>query len=460
MLIEENRDEISKFLFRVKQITQTIEWSTSKNSAENLKYFPTTESILQCSQRRNLMRKVVIVDYLRSPFSRSRPREPEKDKFNPLRMDHVAAMLIEKIIERTGVNPSEISEVVAACAFGVWEQWTYGGRSITMLAKLPVEVPAIFVDRQCGSSMSAIHLGAMEIMTGNADLVIASGMEHLTHVPMGAENQWINPPMDLVEKEEYRKYEMETGFVMGLTAERLFKEGAEKHGLTKEDLDRWSLRSHESATKAQQKGFFDGEIMPITVTYPDGTTETIDKDLSVRSDTSLEKIQNLPPAFMEGGVISAGNSSPLNAGASCVMLASEEKTKSLGLSPLGTIKSMGWAAVHPAVMGKGPVSASETALKRAGLNVKDIDFWEVNEAFAIVTLWCIKELGIDPEKVNVKGGAIAIGHPLGATGARLVGTMSRILEVEGGRYGLATACIGGGQGVATIIEKERYDSCI
>jgi acetyl-CoA C-acetyltransferase len=399
------------------------------------------------------MRKAVIVDYLRSPFSRSRPQEPEKDKFNPLRMDHVAAMLIENIIKRAGVNPSEINEVLAASALGVWEQWTYGGRSIVMLAKLPVEVPAAFVDRQCGSSMTATHFGAMEIMTGNSDLVIACGMEHLTHVPMG-DNPHIDPPMTLVEKEEYKMYEMETGFFMGLTAEKLFKEAAEKHGLTKEDLDKWSLRSHQLAAKAQQEGFFKGEIMPMTVTYPDGTTETIDKDLSVRSDTTLEKIQSLPPAFKPGGVITAGNSSPLNAGASCVMLASEEKAKSLGLTPLGTIKSMGWAGVHPSVMGKGPVPASKIALKRAGLEVKDIDVWEINEAFAIVTLWCIKELGIDPEKVNRKGGAIAIGHPLGATGARLVGTVSRILDVEGGRYGLATACTGGGQGVATIIEKE------
>ena len=401
------------------------------------------------------MRKVVIVDYLRSAFSRSRPREPEKDKFNPIRADHLAAMLIEKIVERTGVNPSEINESVVASAFGVWEQWTYGGRSVALLAKLPVDVPAVFIDRQCGSSMSAIHLGAMEIMTGNSDLVLASGMEHLTRVPMGTDNGWISPPFDLAEKEEYKKYDMETGFVMGLTAEKLFKEGAEKYGLTKEDMDRWSLRSHQLATKAQQEGFFKGEIMPITVTYPDGTAETVDTDLSVRSDCVLEKLQSLPPAFAKEGVITAGNSSPLNAGASCVMLASEEKAKSLGLTPLGTIKSMGWAGVHPAVMGKGPVPASKMALKHAGLNVKDIDFWEINEAFAIVTLWCIKELGIDPEKVNAKGGALAIGHPLGATGARLVGTLSRILELEGGRYGLATACIGGGQGVATIIEKEK-----
>lgn len=399
------------------------------------------------------MRKVVIVDYLRSPFSRSRPREPERDKFYPIRADQIAAILIQKVIERTGINPYEIDELIAACALGVGEQWTLGGRYLVMLAKLPVEVPSFFVDRQCGSSMTAIHLGAMEIMTGNSDLVIVTGMEHMTRVPMG-ENPWIVHKTDLVDKEEYKMYEMETGFVMGLTAEKLFEEASKKYGITKEDMDRWALRSHQLAVKAQDEGFFKGEILPITVTYPDGTTETVDRDLSVRRDTSLEKIQRLPPAFKEGGVITAGNSSPLNAGVACMMLASEEKAKSLGLEPLATIKSIGWAGVHPAVMGKGPVPASKRALKKAGMSVEDIDFWEINEAFAIATLWCIKELGVDPDKVNVKGGAIAIGHPLGATGARLVGTLARILEAEGGRYGLATACVGGGQGVATIIEKE------
>jgi len=370
-------------------------------------------------------------------------------------MDHVGAMLIEKIVKRTGIDPHDIGEVQVGCAFGVWEQWTYGGRSITMLAHLPDDVPAVFVDKQCGSSMSALHLGAMEIMTGHSDLTISCGMEHLTHVPMGVENQWINPPMDLVEKEEYRRYEMETGFVMGLTAEKLFAEGTKKFGITREDIDKWGLRSHQQAAKAQEKGFFKDEILPIEIILPDGSKEVVDQDLSVRSDTSLEKIQSLSPAFKEGGVITAGNSSPLNAGASCVMLASKEKAKSLGLAPLATVKSLGWAAVPPSVMGKGPVPASRKALKHAGLEVKDVDFWEINEAFAIVTVWCMKDLGIEPATVNVKGGAIAIGHPLGATGGRLVGTLARILHTENGRYGVATACIGGGQGVATVIEREQ-----
>jgi acetyl-CoA acetyltransferase family protein len=402
------------------------------------------------------MREVVVADYLRSAFSRSRPRQPERDKFNSLRMDHVAATLIEKVVKRTGVDPHDIGEVQIGSAFGIWEQWTYGGRSIVMLAHLPDYVPGVFVDKQCGSSMTAAHLGAMEIMTGYADVTIACGIEHLTRVPMGAENQWISPPMDLATEEEYKHYEMEIGFVMGLTAEKLFKEGAEKYGITKEDMDKWALRSHQLAAKAQEEGFFKDEILPIEVTLPDGSKEVVDRDLAVRPTTSLEKIRGLPPAFKEGGVITAGNSSPLNAGASCVMLTSKEKAKELGVTPRATIKSIGWAAVPPSVMGKGPVPASRMALKHAGLKVQDIDYWEINEAFCIVTLWDMKELGVNPEIVNIKGGATAIGHPLGATGARLVGTLARILHEKDARYGLATACCGGGQGVATVIEMEEY----
>ncbi len=399
------------------------------------------------------MREVVIIDYLRSAFSRSRPNQPERDKLSNLRADHITATLIEKIVERNQIDPQDIGEVQVSSALGVWEQWTYGGRSIVLLAHLPDYVPAVFVDKQCGSSMTAAHMGAMEIMTGYSDITISAGMEHLTRVPMGIENQWISPPMDLGTEKEYKHYDMETGFFMGLTAEKLFKEGAEKYGITKEDMDKWALRSHQLAAKAQEEGFFKDEILPIEITLPDGSKEMIDRDLSVRSDTSLEKIQCLPPAFKEGGVITAGNSSPLNAGASCIMLASKQKAEELGITPLATIKALGWAAVPPAVMGKGPVPASRMALKHAGLEVKDIDLWEINEAFCIVTLWCMKDLGIDSEKVNVKGGATAIGHPLGATGARLVGTLARILNLEDARYGVATACVGGGQGVATLIER-------
>jgi acetyl-CoA C-acetyltransferase len=247
------------------------------------------------------------------------------------------------------------------------------------------------------------------------------------------------------------KYDMATGMVMGLTAEKLFTVAKK---FTRNDLDEWSLKSHQKATKALQEGYFKDEIMPVEVKNPDGSTEVVDKDLSIRPDTTLEGLQQLPPVFNKKGVITAGNSSPLNAGASALMLMSREKAEKCGLEPMATIKGMGWAGVDPSVMGKGVVPASQKALKAAGLTAKDIDFWEINEAFAIVTVYGMDQLKVDPSKVNIKGGAVALGHPLGATGARLIGTLARILKAEGGGYGLATACIGGGQGVATVIQRE------
>jgi acetyl-CoA C-acetyltransferase len=395
---------------------------------------------------------VLVLDYLRTPFSRSRPREPERDAFYPLRGDQLAAMLVREVVKRNNIDPRSIDEVVACCSLPVWEQWSYGGRHVVFLANLPETVPAVFMDKQCGSSMAGIHYGALKIMTGYADLVIVTGYEHMTRVPMG-QNPWISTPPDLLTKEEYKHWEMEVGYVMGLTAERLFEEANKKYGITKRDMDEWGLRSHVMAVKALKDGYFKGELLPVEVVYPDGSKRVVDYDLSIRPDTSLEQIEKLPPAFKPGGVITAGNSSPLNAGASAVLLMSKEKVKQFGIDPLAKIIAYGTAGVPPYVMGKGPVPATLKALRKANLKVRDIAFWEINEAFAIVTLYAIHKLGIEPEKVNVKGGAIAIGHPLGATGARLVGTLARILELEGGRYGLATACIGGGQGIATIIER-------
>jgi acetyl-CoA C-acetyltransferase len=288
----------------------------------------------------------------------------------------------------------------------------------------------------------------MQIMTGYSDIVVSAGLEHMTHIPM-AGNPHIDPPTFLASEDKYEKYDFGTGFVMGLTAEKLFKQAAEKFGVTREDIDQYSLESHEFAAKAQDEGFFKDELLPIEL--PDG--EIFDIDASVRRGGSMEAMAGLMPAFDFDGVITPGNSSPLNAGATAMVLMSKEKAKEYGLEPLATIKSMGWAAVNPGIMGAGPVPASKKALKMAGLEVKDIDFWEINEAFAIVAYNCIKELGLDRNKVNVKGGAIALGHPLGATGTRLVGTLARILNWEDGQYGLANACIGGGQGIATIIEK-------
>jgi acetyl-CoA C-acetyltransferase len=394
------------------------------------------------------MRDVVIADYLRTPFSRSRPAQPERDKLHEIRMDTQAGKLIKTMIDRKGINPVEIGDVLVGCASQVGEQWLYGGRGLVAIAELPETVTAQAIDRQCGSSMNTIHTGAMQIMTGNSDIVVSAGLEHMTRVPMPPQDN-IDPPMFLAADEKYKKYDFETGFNMGWTAEKLFKQTAEKFGLTREDLDRYSLESHELAANAQDEGFFKDELMPIEL--PSG--EIFDFDASVRRGSTMEVMASLMPSFDFEGVCTPGNSSPLNAGATAMVLMSKEKAREYGIEPLATIKSMGWAGVNPGIMGLGPVPASKKALKKAGLEAKDIDFWEINEAFAIVALNCIKELGIDRNKVNVKGGAVAIGHPLGATGTRLVGTLARILNWENGQYGLANACIGGGQGIATVIEK-------
>jgi len=395
------------------------------------------------------MKEAVIVDYLRTPFSRSRPNVPERDKLNDFRMDVLAGKLIKTMINRKNINPKEIGDVLIGSAFQVMEQWMYGGRSIVALAELPDTVPSQGIDRQCGSSMNTIHTGAMQIMTGQSDIVVSAGIEHMTHIPM-VNNQNIDPPTFLAVEDKYDKYDFGTGFVMGLTAEKLFKQAAEKFSLTREDLDKYSLESHEFAARGQDEGFFKEEIMPVEL----ASGEIFNLDASVRRGSTMEKMASLSPSFDFEGVITPGNSSPLNAGATAMVLMSKEKAKEYsGIEPLATIKSMGWAGVNPGIMGLGPVPASKKALTKAGLEAKDIDFWEINEAFAIVALNCIKELNIDREKVNVKGGAVALGHPLGATGTRLVGTLARVLNWEDGQYGLATACIGGGQGIATVIEK-------
>ena len=401
------------------------------------------------------MREAVIVDYLRSAFSRARPREPDRDVFNSLRMDDVAAMLVKELVKRTKINPEEINDVLTGTAMPLREQWLYGGRNMVFLAELPISVPGQGIDRQCASSMSTIHTGAMEIMSGYSDIVVSCGIEHMTHIPALGGGDPSQVPVDpnprLITDEAYKKYDFMTTANMGLTAEKLLAHSK----LSREDMDKWSMRSHLQAAKALEEGFFKGEIMPIEVTLGDGTKKIIDSDQSIRATTDMEGLSQLPPSFKEDGQVTAGNSSPLNAGATAMILMSKEKAKEYGLKPMATIVSLGWAGVEPTMMGLGPIPASKVALEHAGLQVKDIDFWEINEAFAIVAINSIKELGIDPEKVNVKGGAVALGHPLGATGTRLVGTLARILDVEGGTYGCATACVGGGQGASTIIRREN-----
>ena len=402
------------------------------------------------------MKDVVIASYLRTPQSRSRPNDQARDWFCNIRADELLEKLLPKIIEKTGIDAKEIDDFLTGGALGVGEQWTYGGRIPIFLANLPETIPAKFVDQQCGSSMAAIQIGFMEIAMGFADIVLVGGMEHMTRVPMGGptvETGKIAPNSRLVLDPAYRHWDMETALNMGLTAEKLFSQT----DFTKEDMDRWAARSHQLATKAQEDGFFEAEMLPIEAIQADGSTITVDKDQSVREDVTLEGIAGLKPSFKRDGVITAGNSSPLNASASAMILMSKETAKNKGIKPLATIRSIGFAGVAPSIMGAGPVPASRMALEKANLDAQNIDYWEINEAFCVVTLHCIAELALDPERVNVMGGATAIGHPLGATGIRIVGTLARILQLKGARYGCANACCGGGQGVATIIERESYD---
>jgi acetyl-CoA C-acetyltransferase len=362
------------------------------------------------------------------------------------------AKLLPELIERTGIEAKQVDDFIVGCATAVGEQWTYGGRFPIFLANLPETIAAKQVDQQCGSSMAALHVGYMEIATNSADIVIVGGLEHMTRVPMAGptiESGLIAPNLALFAAPEYLHWDMMTSTNMGLTAQKLLQQT----DFTREDMDKWALRSHQLAAKAVAEGFFEGEMLPVEAIQADGTTLTVQQDQAVRGDTTLEGLAKLKPAFKPGHQITAGNASPLNAGATSMVLMSKEAAQSKGIKPLAYIRSIGFAGVDPTIMGAGPVPASQKALRTAGLQAGDVDFWEINEAFSIVALNCIKELGIDPERVNVMGGGIAIGHALGATGIRLVGTLARILEHKNARYGCANACVGGGQGVATVIER-------
>jgi len=373
-----------------------------------------------------------------------------------MRADELLNKILPEVVKRTGIEPKEIDDFLLGCATAVGEQWAYGARTPIFMANFPETIPAKFIDQQCGSSMGALHVGYMEIAQEFADIVLIGGFEHMTRVPMGGvtvDRGLVAPNLALYTNPKYGHWDMMTSVNMGLTAEKLFAQT----DYTKEDMDKWGVRSHNLASKAQKEGFFDGEIMPIEAPQADGTMMTVDRDQAVRDDATLADMAELKPAFKKDGVITAGNSSPLNAAATSMILMSKDTAKKKGIKPLATIRSLGFAGVHPTIMGAGPVPASKMALEKAGLKASDIDFWEINEAFCIVALNCIKELGLDPERVNVMGGGTALGHALGATGIRLTGTLARILNIKGGRYGCANACVGGGQGVATIIERENYD---
>lgn len=401
-----------------------------------------------------MLQDAVIIDFLRTPMSRSSTVNPEKDIYAKFRADELLGIVVKELIKRNNLNPKDIDDMLTGCAFPVGENWLYGGRNPVFTSDLPIEVPGMAIDRQCASSMSCLHTAAMEIMTGFSDIVLACGMEHMSRVPMDfSKNPGVvlnNKLIDYTNYPQFKKYGLDVGFSMIQTAQKLH----EITGISREEMDAWAKRSHDMAVKAIDEGFFVGEILPIEVELADGTKQIIKEDVSVRRNTNLDAMKKIPvvsKGLTKEPQITAGNASPLNAGAGTMLVMSEKKAEILGLKPLAKIISMSWSGVDPSIMGTGPVPAAKKALHKAELNIDDIDFWEINEAFAVVALNAIRELKLDPNKVNVKGGAIALGHALGLTGIRLVGTLARILQKEKKTYGLATPCVGGGQGAATII---------
>ena len=370
------------------------------------------------------MKNVVICGYARSAFTQA-----NKGELSKTRPDDLAGIVIRELVQKSGINTEDVEDLILGCAFPEGEQGMNLARNVVFLSGLPISVGGVTVNRFCASSMQAIHQAAGSIMSGSGELFIAGGVESMTRVPMPGFNPMLNP--SLVDIDAY--------IGMGHTAENL----ARKHSITRLEQEEMSLKSHQKASEAQKEGKFDDEIISINNIKLDGC---------IRPETNLEAMAGLKPAFDKGGVVTAGTSSPLTDGASAVIVCSEDYAKSNNLDIMAYIRGMAISGCSPEIMGIGPVISSMKALKRAGLDIKDIDIIEMNEAFAAQSLACVKELGIDMSKLNVHGGAIALGHPLGASGARITGKAASLLRAEGGRYALSTMCVGGGQGCATVLE--------
>lgn len=393
------------------------------------------------------MKKVVIVDYARTAFSRARPRDPQQDPWYQLTAEDLLARATAATLERSAIGPGEVDNFLVGCALGVGEQWTFGGRTSALLAGLSPTVPARFIDMQCGSGMATIESAFFELACGQAEVVLATGMEHMTRMPIGPKLYELGYVK--VNPKVYRQtaeWDMVTGLNMGLTAELL----AAKYDFDRHQLDEFAVRSHQLAAAAENRHYFADEIVPVF--HQDKKNSLLSRDQNIRPDTSLEHLAQLKPAFKEDGVITAGNSSPLSSGAAAMLVLAEEAAQNRGLQPVAEILATGIAGVRPEWMGTGPLPAIQKALYHADLSVRDIDLWEINEAFSVVVLHAAKELGLNLNRINIFGGALALGHPLGATGIRLVGTLARGLRETGQRYGCAAACIGGGQGIAVILK--------
>jgi 3-oxoadipyl-CoA thiolase len=401
--------------------------------------------------QQNGAREPYIIDALRTPVGRY------GGALKDVRPDDLAAHAIRALVERTGVDPRRIEDVILGCANQAGEDNRNVARMAALLAGLPIEVAGATVNRLCGSGLQAINDAARAIRAGEGDVFIAGGVESMTRAPfvMAKPNDaWPRGEQTLYDTTigwrftNPRLAEMYHPFSMGETAENV----AEVWGISREDQDAFALESQQRATEAIASGRFKDEITPVTIPQRKGDPILVDTDEHPRPDTTPEKLAKLGAAFKKGGSVTAGNASGINDGASAVLLTNKEAAESMGLKPMARVVTSAVAGVDPACMGVGPVPATRKALKRAGLTVDDLDLIELNEAFASQSLACMRELGLDPAKVNVNGGAIALGHALGNSGSRLVTTLVHELRRRGGRYGLATMCIGVGQGIATIIE--------
>ena len=397
------------------------------------------------------MPDAVIVDALRTPIGRY------AGVLAPVRPDDLAARVIAAAVERNGLDPATVDEVYMGCTNQAGEDNRNVARMASLIAGLPQEVPGVTVNRLCASGLEAVVQGARQIRLGEADLVLAGGVESMSRAPLvmlKPERGFPRGNGELVDTTigwRFTNPRLAEGYStesMGETAENV----AERHGVSREDQDAFALESHRRAVAAADAGRFDDEIVTVDVPQPKGEPVPIHADEGPRPDTTLERLAKLRPIFRDGGSVTAGNASQINDGAACVVVTSEERARELGREPLARIVSSASAGVDPAVMGIGPVPSTRKALERAGLDPSDIDLVELNEAFASQVLASMRELGFDHDRLDVNGGAIALGHPLGCSGARLIGTLAHELRRRGGRYGVATMCIGVGLGLAAVIE--------
>lgn len=382
------------------------------------------------------MREAVIVDAVRTPIARA---HPEKGWFKDIRSDELGVIVVQGLLKRTGIHPSLIEDVILGCANQTGEQAMNSARYISIMAGLPFEVAAQTINRQCASSMTALHSAAQAIIADCGDAFIAGGVESMTHLPEGAGAD-LNPKrFQFIDR---------SSSSMGLTAENL----AEVYGVSRQDQEAFAARSHQKALAAQAEGRFKDEMVPVEITLENGSKKLIDTDQNPRAYTSPDIMAALEPASRPDGTITAATASPASDGAAAIMLMSRDKSDELGVKPKARVVSMAVAGVDPSLMGLGMIPATRKALGKAGLAIADIDLAEINEAFAVVAIVAMKELGIDEEKVNPNGGAVALGHPMGCTGARLVTTLVHEMARRKARYGLATMCVGMGQGAATVLE--------